>query len=66
MVEAVPIYHKVIDVNAHQDILAKIVKKKKVAAKLIHAQHVQCAKMKLDMEIIHAYVAVDILVTIVM
>lgn len=54
---AVQIYRKAIAVNVHQDIQAKIVKKKIVIAKLIHVQRVQCAKMSLVTAISHAFAA---------
>lgn len=40
-----------IDANVLRDIRVKIVKRKKLVARLIHVQHVQCAKMNQDMEI---------------
>ena len=66
MVEFVPIYHKLIDANAHPAIPVKIVKRKKMNAVPIHVQHVLCAKMNQVAEITHAFVEVAIPVAIVM
>lgn len=46
------IYHKDIDAHVHLDFREKIVKKKRLIARPIHAQLVQCAKTSPDMETI--------------
>lgn len=66
MAEFVQIYHKATDANALLDIQEKIAKMKKAHAKLIHAQHEPCAKMKLDMAISLVFAEVDTLELIVM
>lgn len=66
MAEFARIYRKVIDANVLLDTPVRIAKKRKVIAKPIHVQHVQCAKMNLAVEITHASAEVAIQAAIVM